>query len=114
MNIILISRNKQELENVANEIRDVHKVDTNTIVADFVDTDNIGKIVKKVKALNHEIGVVVNNVGMMGPGYNNMADMEKKAVKVETKVYLIYGFSKDTFKVCNVWHYQTKLFYQDR
>jgi len=81
MNIILISRNKQELENVANEIRDVHKVDTNTIVADFVDTDNIGKIVKKVKALNHEIGVVVNNVGMMGPGYNTMAEMEKKSVK---------------------------------
>ena len=85
MNIILISRNKQELENVANEIRDVHKVDTNTIVADFVDTDNIGKIVKKVKALNHEIGVVVNNVGMMGPGYNTMAEMEKKSVKVHIK-----------------------------
>ena len=82
LNIILVSRNKQELENVANEIRDTHKVDTATIVADLSDADNIGKIVKKVKALNHEIGVVVNNVGMMGPGYNNMADMEKKAVKV--------------------------------
>ena len=82
LNVILVSRNKQELENVANEIRDTHKVDTATIVADLSDADNIGKIVKKVKALNHEIGVVVNNVGMMGPGYNNMADMEKKAVKV--------------------------------
>lgn len=81
LNVILVSRNKQELENVANEIRDTHKVDTATIVADLSDADNIGKIVKKVKALNHEIGVVVNNVGMMGPGYNNMADMEKKAVK---------------------------------
>jgi len=81
LNIVLISRNKQELENVANEIRDNHKVDTATIVAEFTDADSIGKIVKKVKALNHEIGVVVNNVGMMGPGYNNMADMEKKAVK---------------------------------
>ena len=88
LNIVLISRNKQELENVANEIRDNHKVDTATIVAEFTDADSIGKIVKKVKALNHEIGVVVNNVGMMGPGYNNMADMEKKAVKVEAKVYL--------------------------
>ena len=27
--------------------------------------------------------MLVNNVGMMGPGYNNMADMEKKAVKVK-------------------------------
>ena len=68
---------------MANEIRDTYKVDTATIVADLSDADNIGKIVKKVKALNHEIGVVVNNVGMMGPGYNNMADMEKKAVKVK-------------------------------
>jgi len=81
LNVILVSRNKQELENVANEIRDTYKVDTATIVADLSDADNIGKIVKKVKALNHEIGVLVNNVGMMGPGYNNMADMEKKAVK---------------------------------
>jgi len=81
LNVVLVSRNKQELENVANEIRDTYKVDTATIVADLSDADNIGKIVKKVKALNHEIGVVVNNVGMMGPGYNNMADMEKKAVK---------------------------------
>ena len=83
LNVILVSRNKQELENVANEIRDTYKVDTATIVADLSDADNIGKIVKKVKALNHEIGVLVNNVGMMGPGYNNMADMEKKAVKVK-------------------------------
>ena len=31
LNIILVSRNKQELENTANEIRDKHKVDTVTV-----------------------------------------------------------------------------------
>ena len=35
LNIVLVSRNKQELENTANEIRDKHKVDTLTVVADF-------------------------------------------------------------------------------
>ena len=79
---MLISRNKQELENVANEIKDTAKVETAVIVADFSEADNIGKIVKKVKALNHEIGVLVNNVGMMGPCYNMVGDMDKKIVKV--------------------------------
>lgn len=81
LNVVLISRNKQELENVSNEIKDLHKVDTATIVADFSEAGDIGKIVKKVKGLNHEIGVVVNNVGMMGPGYNMLGDMDKKVVK---------------------------------
>ena len=82
LNVVLISRNKQELENVSNEIKDLYKVETATIVADFSDAGDIGKIVKKVKGLNHEIGVVVNNVGMMGPGYNMLGDMDKKIVKV--------------------------------
>jgi len=81
LNIILVSRNKQELENTANEIRDKHKVDTLTVVADFTDTDSVSKVVKKVKSLNHEIGVLVNNAGMMGPGYVNITDMEKKSIK---------------------------------
>ena len=80
-----MSRNKQELENTANEIRDKHKVDTLTVVADFTDTDSVSKVVKKVKSLNHEIGVLVNNAGMMGPGYVNITDMEKKSIKVLLK-----------------------------
>jgi len=81
LNIILVSRNKQELENTANEIRDKHKVDTLTVVADFTEVDGVTKVVKKVKSLNHEIGVLVNNVGMMGPGYVNITDMDKKSIK---------------------------------
>ena len=52
------------------------------MVADFTDTDGVSKVVKKVKSLNHEIGVLVNNAGMMGPGYVNITDMEKKSIKV--------------------------------
>ena len=77
-----MSKNKQELENTANEIRDKHGVDTLTVVADFTDTDGVSKAVKKVKSLNQEIGVLVNNVAMIGPGFVNIADMEKKSIKV--------------------------------
>lgn len=56
-----------ELENVANEIRTRTRWTPRLSWPFLSDADNIGKIVKKVKALNHEIGVVVNNVGMMGP-----------------------------------------------
>ena len=51
-------------------------------MADFTDVDSVSKAVKKVKSLNLEIGVLVNNVGMMGPGYVNITDMEKKSIKV--------------------------------
>ena len=52
------------------------------MVADFTEVDGVSKVVKKVKSLNHEIGVLVNNVGMMGPGYVNITDMDKKSIKV--------------------------------
>jgi len=81
LNIVLVSRNKQELENVANEIRDTCAVDTVTLVAELSDPDKVEKVVKKVRERRLEIGLLVNSVGMMGPGYELMGDMEKKAVK---------------------------------
>ena len=67
---------------MANEIRDTCAVDTVTLVAEFSDPDKVEKVVKKVRERRLEIGVLVNNVGMMGPGYELMGDMDKKAVKV--------------------------------
>ena len=75
-------------------------MDTATIVADFSEAGDIGKIVKKVKGLNHEIGVVVNNVGMMGPGYNMLGDMDKKVVKVMLIQIGLMGFSLKARRNC--------------
>ena len=67
---------------MANEIHDTCAVDTVTLVAELSDPDKVEKVVKKVRERRLEIGLLVNSVGMMGPGYELMGDMEKKAVKV--------------------------------
>ncbi|XP_030056666.1 very-long-chain 3-oxoacyl-CoA reductase [Microcaecilia unicolor] len=63
MNIVLVSRSPDKLDQVAREIKEKFKVDTKTIKADFEDHDNIYKNIKGgLEGL--EIGVLVNNVGI--------------------------------------------------
>jgi len=81
LNIVLISRNKQKLDNVANEIRDSYKVDTMTVVADFTNPETISKAVKKVKSANIDLGILVNNVGVLGPSHLPFLELDKSSVK---------------------------------
>ena len=81
LNIVLISRNKQKLDNVANEIRDSYKVDTMTVVADFTNPDTISKAIKKVKSANIDLGILINNVGLLGPSHLPFLELDKSSVK---------------------------------
>merc|ERR1739838_746783 len=64
MNILLISRTKEKLERVAKEIGDEFSVETEIVQADFSNGlpiyENIAKHLQ-----NKEIGILVNNVGIM-------------------------------------------------
>lgn len=64
MNILLISRTQEKLERVAKEISDEFSVETEIVQADFSNGlpiyENISTHLK-----NKEIGVLVNNVGIM-------------------------------------------------
>lgn len=63
MNVILISRTKEKLENVARDIESKYKVKTKIIVADFSRGPEIyPSIEQQLKGL--DIGVLVNNVGL--------------------------------------------------
>lgn len=65
MNIVLISRTQEKLEKVAQEIRGQYEVETDIVRADFTDGrpiyDNIRKHLE-----GKEIGILVNNVGVVG------------------------------------------------
>uniref|UniRef100_A0A8C8RS96 3-ketoacyl-CoA reductase n=1 Tax=Pelusios castaneus TaxID=367368 RepID=A0A8C8RS96_9SAUR len=62
MNVALISRSEEKLEQVASEIKEKFKVETKTIAADFGEREDIYKRIKTgLEGL--EIGVLVNNVG---------------------------------------------------
>ena len=63
LNIVLISRTLEKLEQQANEIRDNYKVETMVIAADFTEQDSIYENIKK-RLADLDIGVLINNVGM--------------------------------------------------
>ena len=81
INVVLVSRNKQKLDNVANELRDSFKVDTMTVVADFSNPETISKAIKKVKSANIELGILINNVGVLGPSHLPFLELDKTSVK---------------------------------
>lgn len=65
LNIVLVSRNSDKLKEVAGQIEANHKVRTKTVVVDFKnsDVDYTPRVREVVQSL--DIGVLVNNVGMM-------------------------------------------------
>merc|ERR1712061_893725 len=65
LNVVLVSRNPDKLKNVADQIEKCYKVNTKNIPVDFKtsDAEYIPKVWKVIQGL--DIGVLVNNVGMM-------------------------------------------------
>ncbi|SPP82259.1 hydroxysteroid dehydrogenase-like protein 1 isoform X1 [Drosophila guanche] len=64
LNLVLVSRTKEKLIAVTNEIESQYKIKTKWIVADFVKGREIYEHIEKELA-GIEVGILVNNVGMM-------------------------------------------------
>lgn len=65
LSVVLVSRSSQKLKRVAEEIEQKHLVQTKVITVDFKDNaeDYMPTVMREVDGL--EIGVLVNNVGML-------------------------------------------------
>lgn len=61
LNLILVARRKQRLDDLARQLESAHKVDARTVAADLARPDCISRIVSAVGSL--EIGLLVNNAG---------------------------------------------------
>lgn len=62
LNIVLISRTRSKLEQVASEIEKAYSVETKIVVFDFTNQDGYDRIGLDLKDL--DIGILINNVGM--------------------------------------------------
>merc|ERR1712179_95866 len=81
MNLVLVSRSKQKLEDLEQEIMKTHKVKTMVIVADFTQIEVLDHIVAKLRESKVDIGVLVNNVGILGPHFQPFLELDRKTVK---------------------------------
>ena len=88
MNIVLVSRNKAKLDKVADEVRDDHRVETMVIEADFTDTDVVKTVVEKIEQASIDVGVLVNNVGVIQsqPAYFNEVDEQTIVNMVQVRL----------------------------
>ena len=80
LNVALVARSKERLEAVAAEVRS-HGVEARVIVVDFTDTAAETAVSELARAGVADIGVLVNNVGMMGPHFLPFLELEAAAAR---------------------------------
>merc|ERR1719318_341924 len=81
MNMVLVSRSKQKLEELEKKIAKLYNVKTMVIVADFTKLEALDHIVGKLKDSRLDIGILVNNVGILGPHYQPFLKLDSKTAK---------------------------------
>ena len=81
LNIVLVARNKERLITVAAEISERFAVETAVIVVDFTDSKAVKTVVKELEKMSIDIGVLVNNVGMLGPHFIPFLELEEKTAR---------------------------------
>ncbi|NXY00588.1 HSDL1 protein, partial [Centropus bengalensis] len=76
VNIILISRSKEKLEAVAKSISETYQVETLFVVADFSKGREPYPAIKEALK-DKEIGILVNNVGILSPYPNYFTNLSE-------------------------------------
>ncbi|XP_055343019.1 uncharacterized protein LOC129591408 [Paramacrobiotus metropolitanus] len=86
LNVILVARNQEKTEKVAQEIRSIHKVLARTIIIDLaqISVDDVKNLQDQLRTLR--IAVLVNNAGLYFPEEKFLANpvTDEKAVEMIT------------------------------
>jgi len=94
LNVILIARRKEKLEELAKSISKTFNVEVETIQLDLGSDDFLSHLVAKTK--NKEIGLMVYNAALspIGLFHNNSADIHQKVIKVncQSPMQMSYHF----------------------
>jgi len=76
LNLVLLARRKQRLEDLAHQLESRNKIQTKTIVADLAQLDFLPHVVAKTQSM--EIGLLVNNAGFGVAGRFLDHELEKE------------------------------------
>jgi short-subunit dehydrogenase len=83
--VILIARNKRNLEKIADEISLQYHVSVETIIADLTDETNVENLTKIVNHIDN-LGLLVNNAGFAVPQNFAESDIEKQLDMVRVHI----------------------------
>jgi len=81
MDIVLVGRNMQKLQALEDELKHKHGCRVLIIQVDFTDVSVLPVIVQRLKEEKIEVGVLVNNVGILGPGMLPFLKLDSTIVK---------------------------------
>lgn len=89
MNVVLVARRKDRLEQLADELTEKNNIQTRIICADLSDEEETKAIISAVDDL--EIGMLVNNAGIMNTGnfLDNNLDDEIQLINTNCKSFII-------------------------
>merc|ERR1712037_874292 len=81
MDIVLVGRSMEKLRALEVELERKHGCRVLIIQVDFTEISVLPVIVQRLKEEKVEVGVLVNNVGIMGPGILPFLELDSKIVK---------------------------------
>merc|ERR1712066_999752 len=81
MDIILVGRSMDKLQALETEVKQKYGCKVLIIQADFTDVSVLPVIVQQLKEEKVEVGVLVNNVGILGPGMLPFLELDLAVVK---------------------------------
>jgi len=81
MKMVLVSRSRQKLEELKKEIINLYKVECIIIVADFTKIEAIDQVLTKLKDTQLDLGILVNNVGILGPHFQPFLELDSNIVR---------------------------------
>ncbi|MFN6946199.1 MAG: SDR family NAD(P)-dependent oxidoreductase [Cytophagaceae bacterium] len=96
MNIILVARSGERLENLALELAEQYSVDVKSFVADLTESGKIADLYNWCKALDYEVNILINNAGVGSYGQFENLPMEEQMklidLNISATVQLTYQF----------------------
>lgn len=105
--LVLIARNKEELEKLAKQLKKENQIQVQTIACDLAKVENCQEIHKQVK----DVDILINNAGFGDCGNFSKTSLEKEINMINTnitayhtlmKLYLIDMKEKQSGKILNV------------
>ena len=70
MNLLLIGRNEEKLQEISNEFQNRFKIEVQTLVVDFSKGPEVYSRIK-ASLSNRDVGILINNVGVCTPFLSN-------------------------------------------